>query len=308
MAYEAPDIKDRVAIGDNQFIMSDAGGGKILLTPAPDEVVEAGTDINKALLQPLCDAVEKIDTETVPAVNKLLPYNLYYWLSRGISGYYSEVQTLAWNSAGTSESIVGFGKRTDVIYLFKQSNNGDVNSCTVQYSSSVKISQTNGSVSLVSPRTATFEYSYASGSAVRDEIDKTLTGKFVSGLRPGTGKIFYLPIGSAVDYVTSSEKDYTGYSWTTTTVGGSSSYGDNIMLVSSKYNSTNTPWGYISSTEPDTYPTSGTVDGTEYIKLGRIDEAFLNYAVKNPTAFQNIATFEARLSALESAISGISRL
>ena len=306
MAYTAPDIKDRMAIGDNQFIMSDAGGGKILLTPAPDEVAEAGTDINKALLQPLCDTVQQIDTQTVPTVNKLLPYNLYYWLFRGISGYYSEVQTLAWNSAGTSESIVGFDERIEVIYLFKQSNNGDVNSCTVQYSSSVKINQANGSVSLVSPRTATFEYSYASGSAVQDEIDKTLTGKFVSGLRPGTEKIFYVPIGSAVDYVTSSEKDYTGYSWTTTTVGGSSSYGDNIMLVSSKYNSTNTDWGVISSTEPDTYPASGTVDGTEYIKLGRIDEAFLNYARNNPSAFQNIiASYEARISALEAAIAGI---
>lgn len=306
MAYVAPDFKDRIAIGDNKYTMTDAGGGKILLTPAPDEVTEAGTDIDKAIMQPLCDTVEAIDNQTVPAVTQLLPYNLYYWLSRGISGYYSEVQTLAWNSAGTSESIVGFDKRIDVIYLFEQSSNGDVNSCTVQYSSSVKINQTNGSVSLVSPRTATFEYSYASGSTVRDEIDKTLTGKFVSGLRPGTGKIFYVPIGSAVDYVTSSEKDYTGYSWTTTTVGGSSSYGDNIMLVSSKYNSTNTPWGYISSTEPDTYPASGTVDGTEYIKLGRIDEAFLNYAQNNPSAFQSIvASYEARISALESAISGI---
>ena len=78
------------------------------------------------------------------------------------------------------------------------------------------------------------------------------------------------------------------------------------MLVTSKYNSTNTPWGVISSTEPDTYPLSGTVDGTEYLKLGRIDEAFLNYAVNNPSAFKDlVASYEARISALEAAIAGI---
>lgn len=304
MAYEAPDIKDRVAIGDNQFIMSDAGGGKILLTPAPDEVVEAGTDINKALLQPLCDTVARIDNLTVPEVNKLIPYNQYYWLSRGISGYYSEVQTLAWDGSDYS-SLVGFDNRIDIIWFFRQSSSGDENTCTVKYSSSINVNSSTGAITLVSPSSKTFVYQY--GSSVRDDITKTLAGKFVTGLRPSTSKIFYVTPSSDVDYITSSSGyAYTGYSWETQTVGEPNGYGDRIMQISSKYNSTNSPWGYISSTEPDTYPASGTVDGTEYIKLGRIDEAFLNYARNNPSAFQNIiASYEARISALEAAIAGI---
>ncbi len=57
MAYVAREIKDRVAIGDNCFYMEQLGDGRIRLTPAPDSVTEEGTDINKALLQPIEDNV-----------------------------------------------------------------------------------------------------------------------------------------------------------------------------------------------------------------------------------------------------------
>ena len=53
MAYI--NIKDRVALGDDKFIMTDLGGGRIQLVPDPDSITEAGTDINKALLQPAVD-------------------------------------------------------------------------------------------------------------------------------------------------------------------------------------------------------------------------------------------------------------
>lgn len=57
MAYVAREIKDRVAIGDNCFYMEQLEDGRIRLTPAPDSVTEVGTDINKALLQPIEDNV-----------------------------------------------------------------------------------------------------------------------------------------------------------------------------------------------------------------------------------------------------------
>lgn len=57
MAYAAREIKDRVAIGDNCFYMEQLEDGRIMLTPAPDSVTEVGTDINKALLQPIEDNV-----------------------------------------------------------------------------------------------------------------------------------------------------------------------------------------------------------------------------------------------------------
>ena len=57
MAYTSREIKDRVAIGDDHFYITPVGDGRYVLTPAPDSVVEVGTNINKALLQPIEDRV-----------------------------------------------------------------------------------------------------------------------------------------------------------------------------------------------------------------------------------------------------------
>lgn len=57
MAYVARNIKDRIAIGDNCFLMENLQDGRVALYPLPDQVIEPGTDINKALLQPIEDRV-----------------------------------------------------------------------------------------------------------------------------------------------------------------------------------------------------------------------------------------------------------
>ena len=57
MIYTSRDIKDRIAIGDNKFYMEQLSDGRIMLTPAPDSVIEAGTDINKELLQIMEDRI-----------------------------------------------------------------------------------------------------------------------------------------------------------------------------------------------------------------------------------------------------------
>lgn len=57
MAYVSREIKDRVAIGDNCFYIEELADGRISLTPAPETIVESGTDINKALLQLIEDRV-----------------------------------------------------------------------------------------------------------------------------------------------------------------------------------------------------------------------------------------------------------
>lgn len=51
------DIKDRIAENDNCFILEQLTNGRIRLIPAPTTVTEVGTDINKALLQPIEDRV-----------------------------------------------------------------------------------------------------------------------------------------------------------------------------------------------------------------------------------------------------------
>lgn len=57
MAYLSRDIKDRVAIGDDCFRLEECADGRVRLIPSPDEVMEEGSDINKALLQLIEDRV-----------------------------------------------------------------------------------------------------------------------------------------------------------------------------------------------------------------------------------------------------------
>ncbi len=57
MAYVSREILDRVAMGDDKFYITELADGRVQLIPAPDSVVEAGTDVNRALLQPIEDRV-----------------------------------------------------------------------------------------------------------------------------------------------------------------------------------------------------------------------------------------------------------
>lgn len=57
MIYTSRDIKDRIALGDNKYYMEQLDDGRIMLTPAPDTVVEEGTDINRDLLQIMEDRI-----------------------------------------------------------------------------------------------------------------------------------------------------------------------------------------------------------------------------------------------------------
>ena len=57
MIHQPRDIKDRVAVGDDIFIIEELEGGRVRLIPDPTHVLEVGTPINKALLQPIEDAL-----------------------------------------------------------------------------------------------------------------------------------------------------------------------------------------------------------------------------------------------------------
>ena len=84
MAYISREIKDRIAIGDDCFYMEQLSDGRVRLTPAPDNVIEPGTDINKALLQLIEDRV-------VMLMNRLFddivanPFNITFNTLDGVS-------------------------------------------------------------------------------------------------------------------------------------------------------------------------------------------------------------------------------
>lgn len=57
MIYTSRQIKDRIATGDNKYYVEELSDGRIMLTPAPDTVVEVGTDVNRELLQIMEDRI-----------------------------------------------------------------------------------------------------------------------------------------------------------------------------------------------------------------------------------------------------------
>lgn len=75
MAYTPREIKDRVAVGDDIFIVEDLGNNRIRLIPAPTHVSEPGTPVNKELLQPIEDELgtlsSKVDVLTTSKVDKV---------------------------------------------------------------------------------------------------------------------------------------------------------------------------------------------------------------------------------------------
>ena len=57
MIYTKRNIKDRVAVGDDCYLIEEVGDGRKRLVPTPDRVEESGTDINKAFLQLMEDRI-----------------------------------------------------------------------------------------------------------------------------------------------------------------------------------------------------------------------------------------------------------
>lgn len=85
MSYTAPDIKDRVAVGDDLYQIIKNDDGRYQLVPDPDSVVEPGTPVNKALLQGMADAIEAAFTDIPDSV----PYIVAEVLNTNSNGFLS---------------------------------------------------------------------------------------------------------------------------------------------------------------------------------------------------------------------------
>ena len=258
--YIAPEIKDRVAVGDDLYQITDSGGKK-KLTPSPTEVSEPGTEINKALLQPMADALERIDAAAVP-------YVLYWWRRRPMSASYYEVQSDGYDAG--SYSKVTFDYRYSYISIFTHEHS----SATLQYSKTVTINQSTGAVSLSSPTTVTVTES----SYTEDELQSLLAGKYVKGLYPATNTIFYIPSASYVvrrNWVSASDDSSSYYIGYEDSNDPGRSPLTKVMYVSSAKSESIGNWTYVSSDDSEAYPHSGTLNGTEYEYFGTIKDAAL---------------------------------
>lgn len=113
MAYTAPTITDRIAVGDNKFSVEILPDGRYVLTPAPDSVTEAGTDINKALLQPIANTLAAHDTDLGTVESTLAEFNteIYTNIPQDIINAIAATKTAMQVINLTSASYVG-GKYT----------------------------------------------------------------------------------------------------------------------------------------------------------------------------------------------------
>lgn len=93
MAYVSRDIKDRIAIGDDCFYIEQLSDGRVRLIPAPSGVSEAGTPVNKQLLQPIEDRVVWLMNHIFNDITSN-PFSVSFETLDGVS-----VQSGIWNTA-----------------------------------------------------------------------------------------------------------------------------------------------------------------------------------------------------------------
>lgn len=263
--YIAPEIKDRVAVGDDLYTITDSGGKK-KLTPSPTEVSEPGTEINKALLQPMADALARVDAAAVP-------YVLYWWRRRAVANGYSETRQTAY-SAG-----VGYyhssSSKGDCYYLdakryvrYSSEESGTDYYATLKYSSSITINQSTGAITLVNPSSYTFSSSdYVNDSSVYGRFQ----GKYVQGFLGITSKTFYIPNSASMWAYNweSSGNRYTEEGYEITSDMGSSTM---PMLINTVKVTSTGMWETISADTSDAYPHSGESGGYEWVYCGRISD------------------------------------
>ena len=109
MSYTAPDIKDRVAVGDDLYQIIKLDDGRYQLIPDPDSVVEPGTPVNKVLLQGMADAIEAAFTDIPGSV----PYIVADVLNANSNGFLSMPITSA---SLTTSGKLSYCTLVDAVY------------------------------------------------------------------------------------------------------------------------------------------------------------------------------------------------
>lgn len=260
--YIAPEIKDRVAVGDDLYTITDSGGKK-KLTPSPTEVSEPGTEINKALLQPMADALARVDAAAVP-------YVLYWWRIRQSGGSYilKEVPCSqiveAYSKQNMNDEYVSYVDLfTEGYDVVNGENEYFYGSLTIQVASSISM-DSSGVISLVNPTSYTVPTDEFYG--YMDTFANIIKGKYVKGLHNG-------------EYIYKVDADFDRYD-----IDEYSYYYDStdhyrnmyyirvakLQVPVSNYASVTSDFSYVSNEDENFYPHSGTQDGVEYQYLGKI--------------------------------------
>ena len=282
MAYTAPIIKDRVAAGDNKYTMQTLSDGRVLLTPSPDEVEEAGTEINKVLLQPLFDLAASHDTTIeamLASLGILAPYEDYWWRTQTNAGSYTLAMAASGSISGAyyHETINKVDGTSDDFYAIpinkktwdSDGSYSDNGSQTIQYASSITM-DSSGHISLVNPTTITVNADTVTS------YENTLRGKYVTGLKQNESLIYKIGQYSSIATWTPNPRNYGSYTRYTQYWGYRSSSPSGLSYIEvavARYSSTSSDYTYLHNPDPNFYPHSGTTNGTEYQYLGKIYDA-----------------------------------
>ena len=262
--YQAPEIKDRIAVGDDMYLIEPQPDGRDQLTPDPDEVTEAGTPINKALLQPMADAIERIDLS-------MIPYAEYWWKRRPTASSWTESRVDARNVSG---SYNYHSSTQNGAYYYITFSPTDVTK-TIQVASAITINQSTGAVSLKNPTS----YSYTEDTFDASTYKNLCAGKYVKGLYPLTTQIFFVPAGLSVvsrSWYSSDGTEQTDEVGYELNIQNGNTSGGLPLAVQSVKNTTIGSWEAVSSPDPDAYPKSGTSDGYEWRYYGTIADAAIS--------------------------------
>ena len=218
------------------------------LIPAPGEVSEAGTLINKAtLLKDATAALFRMTNLAVPddVLAYLGKYNQYWWKRRQ---YYEVATWIETQTKYVDGSIYNY------IIL-----NRNTASNTVQYSDEISIDQSSGAVSLLNPQSISFSNT---DSFSNQQNAPLLVGKYISHVYNNVGAlldgIYFIPAGSQAQVAVSDDNTY------------QTSFVDVAMTVSSEQIQAGNygPWEYLRSNDRNAYPDSGESGGYEYQFLG----------------------------------------
>ena len=147
MPYTAPDIKDRIAVGDNKYATQTLPDNRTMLTPTPDSVPTGVLRISERRRH-YCN---RHLTRLAARVTSLLPYTDYWWRRRTVAGTYYETRVNGYKLPASHSTHNVYNYYYSYICFFT----GTQETTTLSYSSSITINQSTGAVSLASPTTVT---------------------------------------------------------------------------------------------------------------------------------------------------------
>ena len=224
--------------------------GRVTLTPVAgqantydmaraDQPSQEGTPLNKgSLLKDSTAALFGLGTDAVPddALALIGKYNQYWWRRRTKSKQPVLTQFTVQTGSSTSGNADGVKKCYVSRVLYEQAVTE-----SVPYSDNIDVDSA-GAISLRDPQTIDISYNtYSDATALR--------GKYYKN---SEGNIFHVP-SSATPYQHSSGNYYYTYL----------NVLDKITVVDAY-----TDWSYVSSSDRNAYPDSGSADGWEYQYLG----------------------------------------